>query len=57
VDGKVELFKKIHTAFTSLSKDTHRFKVVNAPTRDNLEEYCHLALKTAEEQTEYFMGA
>jgi chloramphenicol O-acetyltransferase type B len=57
VDGKVELFKKIHTAFTYLSKDTHRFKVVNAPTRDNLEEYCHLALKTAEEQKEYFMGS
>lgn len=53
-DGKVVLFDRIDTAFTYLNKDTELFKVVNVPMTDNLEEYCELALKTANEQKEYF---
>ncbi|MCM1315145.1 MAG: CatA-like O-acetyltransferase [Muribaculaceae bacterium] len=56
LDGKVILFDRIDTAFTYLNKDTELFKVVNVPMTDNLEEYCKLALKTANEQKEYFTG-
>ncbi|MDE6539036.1 MAG: chloramphenicol acetyltransferase [Ruminococcus sp.] len=56
LDDKVVLFDRIDTAFTYLNKDTELFKVVNVPMTDNLEEYCELALKTANEQKEYFTG-
>ncbi|MDE6670626.1 MAG: chloramphenicol acetyltransferase [Ruminococcus sp.] len=56
LDGKVVLFDKIDTAFTYLNKDTELFKVVNVPMLDNLQEYCNSALKTANEQKEYFTG-
>lgn len=55
-DDKVVLFDRIDTAFTYLNKDTELFKVVNVPMTDSLEEYCELALKTANEQKEYFTG-
>ena len=54
MDGNVVLFDRIDTAFTYLNKDTNLFKVVNVPMKDNLREYCELALKTANEQKEYF---
>lgn len=54
VDGKIVLFDKIDTAFTYLNKDTELFKVVNVPMVDDLREYCELAVKTANEQKEYF---
>ena len=56
LDGRIVLYDKIDTAFTSLNRDTGLFKVVNVPMLDDLEEYCDLALKTAEEQKEYFTG-
>lgn len=34
----------------------HCFKVVNVPFLDDLEEYCKIALKTAQMQKEYFTG-
>ena len=55
-DGNVVLFDKIDTAFTYLNKDTDLFKVVNVPFIDDMGEYCRLALKTANEQQEYFTG-
>ena len=54
LDGKVVLYERIDTAFTYLNKETELFKVVNVPFIDNLPEYAALALKTAEEQQEYF---
>lgn len=56
LDGKVVLYERIDTAFTYLNKETGLFKVVNVPFIDNLPEYVALALKTAEEQQEYFTG-
>jgi chloramphenicol O-acetyltransferase type B len=56
LDGKVVLYERIDTAFTYLNKETELFKVVNVPFIDNLPEYVALALKTAEEQQEYFTG-
>lgn len=56
LDGKVVLYERIDTAFTCLNKETGLFKVVNVPFIDNLPEYVALALKTAEEQQEYFTG-
>ena len=56
LDGKVVLYERIDTAFTYLNKETGLFKVVNVPFIDNLPEYVALALKTAEEQQEYFAG-
>ena len=56
LDGKVVLYERIDTAFTYLNKETGLFKVVNVPSIDNLPEYVALALKTAEEQQEYFTG-
>ena len=56
LDGQVVLFDRIGTAFTYLNKDTELFKVVNVPMMDSLQQYCELALKTAEEQEEYFTG-
>lgn len=55
-DGKIVLYDKIDTAFTYLNKDTELFKVVNVPMIDDFKEYCELALKTANEQKEYFTG-
>ena len=52
----VVLYERIDTAFTYLNKETELFKVVNVPFIDNLPEYVALALKTAEEQQEYFTG-
>lgn len=54
LDGKVVLYERIDTAFTYLNKETGLFKVVNVPFIDNLPEYVALALKTAEEQQDYF---
>ncbi|MCI8543106.1 MAG: chloramphenicol acetyltransferase [Lachnospiraceae bacterium] len=54
LDGKVVLYERIDTAFTYLNKETGLFKVVNVPFIDKLPEYVALALKTAEEQQEYF---
>lgn len=56
-DGKIVLYDRIDTAFTYLNKDTELFKVVNVPMIDDLKEYCELALKTANEQKEYFTGS
>lgn len=56
LDGKVVLYERIDTAFTYLNKETELFKVVNVPFIDNLPEYVALALKTAEEQQDYFTG-
>ena len=56
LDGQVILFEKIDTAFTYLDKDTKLFKVVNVPMIDDLKEYCELAMKTVNEQKEYFTG-
>lgn len=56
LDGKVVLYDRIDTAFTYLNKQTDLFKVVNVPMKDDLEEYCTLASKTADEQKEYFTG-
>ncbi len=56
IDGQVALFDKINTAFTYLDKETELFKVVNVPMCDTLEEYVPLAVKTAQEQKEYFTG-
>lgn len=55
-DGQIVLFDRIDTAFTYLNKETELFKVVNVPFIDDLKEYCELALKTADEQKEYFTG-
>ena len=57
LDGKVVLYERIDTAFTYLNKETGLFKVVNVPFIDDLPEYVALALKTAEEQQEYFTGS
>lgn len=56
INGQVALFDKINTAFTYLDKETELFKVVNVPMCDTLEEYVPLAVKTAQEQKEYFTG-
>ncbi len=56
IDGQIALFDKINTAFTYLDKETELFKVVNVPMCDTLEEYVPLAVKTAQEQKEYFTG-
>lgn len=56
IDGQVALFDKINTAFTYLDKETALFKVVNVPMCETLEEYVPLAVKTAQEQKEYFTG-
>ena len=56
LDGQVVLFDKIDTAFTYLNNETELFKVVTVPFVGNLKEYCESALKTAQEQKEYFTG-
>ena len=56
LDGQVALFDKIDTAFTYLNNETELFKVVTVPFVGNLKEYCESALKTAQEQKEYFTG-
>lgn len=56
IDGQVVLFDKIDTAFTYLNDETKLFKVVHVPFIENLKEYCESALKTAQEQKEYFTG-
>lgn len=56
MDEQIALFDRIDTAFTYLNKDTELFKVVNVPMVDDLNEYCELALKTANEQKDYFTG-
>lgn len=56
LDGQVVLFDKIDTAFTYLNQETGLFKVVNVPFLTDMREYCTLALKTAQEQKEYFTG-
>ena len=54
LDGKVVLFDKIDTAFTYLNAETELFKVVNVPMQDDIVDYVKLAIKTAQEQKEYF---
>ena len=56
LDGQVVLFDKIDTAFTYMNNETELFKVVTVPFVGNLKEYCESALKTAQEQKEYFTG-
>lgn len=56
LDGQVVLFDKIDTAFTYLNNEKELFKVVTVPFVGNLKEYCESALKTAQEQKEYFTG-
>lgn len=56
LDGQVVLFDRIDTAFTYLNKETELFKVVNVPFVDDIKEYCEIAIKTAQEQKEYFTG-
>ena len=56
LDGKIVLYDRIDTAFTYLNKSTNLFKVVNVPFVDDINEYCKLAYKIANEQREYFTG-
>ena len=56
LDGKIVLYDRIDTAFTYLNKSTNLFKVVNVPFVDDINEYCKLAYKIANEQREYFNG-
>ncbi|MEG0592455.1 MAG: CatA-like O-acetyltransferase [Coprobacillus sp.] len=56
LDEQVVLFDKIDTAFTYLNKETELFKVVNVPFIDDIDEYCKISLKIAQEQKEYFTG-
>ena len=56
LDGKIFLYDRIDTAFTYLNKSTNLFKVVNVPFVDDINEYCKLAYKIANEQREYFTG-
>ena len=56
LDGKIVLYDRIDTAFTYLNKSTNLFKVVNVPFVDDINEYCKLAYKIANEQSEYFNG-
>ena len=56
LDGKIVLYDRIDTAFTYLNKSTNLFKVVNVPFVDEINEYCKLAYKIANEQREYFNG-
>ena len=56
LDGKIVLYDRIDTAFTYLNKSTNLFKVVNVPVVDDINEYCKLAYKIANEQREYFNG-
>ncbi len=56
VDGQVVLFDQIDTAFTYLNEETGLFKVVNVPFLWDMQHYCELALKTAQEQKAYFTG-
>lgn len=56
MDGKIVFYDRIDTAFTYLNKSTNLFKVVNVPFVDDINEYCKLAYKTANEQKEYFTG-
>ncbi|MCD7992728.1 MAG: chloramphenicol acetyltransferase [Clostridia bacterium] len=56
LDGQIVLFDRIDTTFTYLNDETELFKVVNVPFLENMTEYCELALKTAQEQKEYFTG-
>ena len=56
LDGKIVLYDRIDTAFTYLNKSTNLFKVVNVPFIDDINEYCKLAYKIANEQREYFNG-
>ena len=56
LDGKIVLFDHIDTAFTYLNPKTELFKVVNVPMIDDIKEYVELAVKTAQEQKEYFTG-
>ena len=56
LDGQVVLFDRADTAFTYLNKETELFKVVNVPFVDDINKYCKMAIKTAQEQKEYFTG-
>lgn len=56
LDGQVVLFDRIDTAFTYLNPQSELFKVVNVPMIDDLNDYVKLAVKTAQEQKEYFTG-
>ncbi|MDO5784906.1 MAG: CatA-like O-acetyltransferase [Eubacteriales bacterium] len=56
LDGQIVLFDHIDTAFTYLNRETELFKVVTVPMIDGIKEYVALAVKTAEEQKEYFTG-
>ena len=56
LDGKIVLYDRIDTAFTYLNKSTNLFKVINVPFVDDINKYCSLAYKTANEQREYFTG-
>lgn len=56
LDGKIVLFDQIDTAFTYLNKESELFKVVNVPMQKNRKEYVELAVRTADEQKEYFTG-
>ena len=56
LDDQIVLFDSIDTAFTYLNPETELFKVVNVPMKDDIKEYVELAVKTAQEQKEYFTG-
>lgn len=56
LDGKIVLFDCIDTSFTYLNPETKLFKVVNVPMIEDMKEYVELAIKTAQEQKEYFTG-
>ena len=57
LDGKIILFDKIDTAFTSLDTETELFKVVNVPFVENLQNYVELAKKNFRRATRIFYRA
>ena len=56
LNDQIVLFDHIDTAFTYLNPETELFKVVNVPMKEDIKEYVELAIKTAQEQKEYFTG-
>lgn len=56
LDGQVVLFDRINTAFTYLNKESELFKVVHVSMQDTMKAYVETAVRTAEEQQEYFTG-
>lgn len=56
LEGEVVLYDEVDTAFTYMSEGSDLFKVVRVPLQATIQDYVHLAKKTAEEQQAYFTG-